>query len=172
MNFFWSTTYERKCPDGNTRIIHKKIDTAFPLFIKGNNSKTSVDLDALKKVKGKLSHEHQSKLDGTLFELNEMNNTLMMKFRSAYSLFQANPCGGYDRFANEILKINNEHHRLSLIKTKMKMVVDMANSISPELMFKQIISILDEAFVVETATIEIEANRNLMKNIKDQNHGG
>jgi len=173
INFPFSKTYKHKCPDGTIRIIHRNVDNAFPLFIQTAKSKTNADIQGIKGVKGRLSTEHQTKIEGVLYELNEMNSSLMMKFRSAYILFQSNPCGSHETFSVEILKINNEHHSMMILRTKIKGLLDLAgnNNIEALSVYKGILKLIEDFKASETAVIEIEANRDLMRNLMEDNDG-
>jgi hypothetical protein len=165
MNFFWSKTYTHTCPDGSTRIIHRNIDKAFPLHIQTADHKTNFDFKGIKGLKGKLSRDYKSKIEGVLFELNDLNSSLMMKFRSAYVLLQTNPCGGYEIFSNEILKINNEHHDMLVLRTKIKGLIDLAgdNKVQALELYNGIVKLIDDFKAPATASLEIEFIRGLMQ---------
>ena len=84
---FWRTS-KHKCPDGTTVIIHRNVDDAFPLYIPGWKG----NLDANAQTHGNLASaglkaEYASMVQGLLFGLNELNQSLMLMFRGAYVAF-------------------------------------------------------------------------------------
>jgi len=173
INIPFSKTYKLRCPDGSIRIVHRNVDTACPLYIKSFQNKLKTEINLLKRIKGKISNDYQTKIEGVLVELNEMNGYLMMKYRSAYLLYQANPCQGYGSYSNETLKINDEHHKLMVLKSKIKGLIDLTgnNNIEALSLYKGMLKLIEDYKVVDTAIEEIEANRNIMKNLKGNKDG-
>jgi hypothetical protein len=171
INFPFSKTFKHRCPDGTIRIIHRNVDTAFPLFIETANNKTNINLDGIKGFKGKIKNDYKTKIEGVLYELNEMNSSLMMKFRSAYILFQSNPCSSYEIFTSEIMKINSEHQNLMVLRTKIKGLIDLAgnNSIEEKSLSSGILKLIEEYKAPEKAKDEIKKNRKLMAKLMKSN---
>lgn len=88
----FSKTYVIKCPDGTTRIIYKNVDKAFPLCIPGWQGKMGATIEAVKGEPANLNAEYQTQIQGLLYSLDELNQSLMMTFRAAYVSYQSNPC--------------------------------------------------------------------------------
>lgn len=164
MNWFFSKTYNHRCPDGTIRIIHKNFDHAFPLSIK--DQKGSIDLGIKSKQvgSGKLKADYDNKIKGLLFNINEQNQSLMINFRFAYAAFQADPCGN-----NAFLTRQSEHfslgqQRLMELKAQITGLITLAESYpsNPEKvlpMYHEIVGKIGDYSGREATVKAIEENR-------------
>ena len=124
----FAKSYEKKCPDGTTKTVYKKVEDAFPLSINGYEAKISskLKLELLEDVD--LSGNLKTKVDGLLYGLDDINNGLMMQFRSAYVGYQTDPCANNEYLLIEIKKINEEQRRLRALKMQIRGFVEMLKS--------------------------------------------
>jgi hypothetical protein len=169
---FFSRKEKHICPDGTVRYTHKNVDAAFPLFIANADKKSSGELKGLKGISTKFSKENKTKIQETIYALDDLNNTLMLKFRSAYVLYEANPCAGYQTFSSEILKINDDHQKMIVLKTKISVFVSMSGDIPFEVLSNGILKLMEDYNLVEYSSTAIHENRDLMKKLKNQNDEG
>jgi hypothetical protein len=169
---FFSRKEKHVCPDGTVRYTHRNADAAFPLYIANTDKKSSGELKGLKGISTKISKEDKTKIQETLYALDDFNNTLMLKFRSAYVLFETNPCAGYQTFSDEILKINSDHQKMLVLKTKISLYVGMSGNLPFEVLSNGILKLMEDYNVAEYSSTAIHENRDLMKKLKNQNDEG
>ena len=121
-------SYNVKCRDGTTKTIYKKADDAFPLWINGYEANISATLRAEILSTAGIDSNLKSKVEGLLYGLDEINNGLMMSFRSAYVGYQSDPCSNNQFLINQIEKINEEQRRLRTLKIQIKGFVELATN--------------------------------------------
>jgi hypothetical protein len=80
-----SWTYEHQCPDGTVRIVYKNVDDAFPLFIPGWNGNVESNLETIKGAQINIKAEYAAKIQGVLYSLDELNQSLMISIRTPLS---------------------------------------------------------------------------------------
>jgi hypothetical protein len=125
----WSRTYVVRCPDGSARVVHRKIDDAFPLDLQSSRTKFSAGVrDGLGLASARVGGEHQSKIDSLLVAIDSKNNTLMIKFRAAYIVYMTNPCSESDRFANHVRQLSEMHDRLTEVELGVRSLIDLVKS--------------------------------------------
>jgi hypothetical protein len=113
----WSKTYVIKCPDGTIRIVHKRIDDAFPLYVHGTQTKVSARAsDGLGAMSAGVDAQHQSQVQALLVAIDSKNNALMEKFRGAYSVYETNPCAQAEYFAEQVKSLIAMHDRLTEVE--------------------------------------------------------
>ena len=128
INWPLSKTHRHRCPDGTIKTVYKNLDDAFPLFIPGWKSNLAADVKAQELGNAHLTAEHESKIQGLLFSLDELNQSHMMNFRGAYVAYTADPCGNADLFVNHVGTILKEQTRLLTIRTLIRALIDLAES--------------------------------------------
>lgn len=119
------TTYDVKCPDGSVKTVYKKVEGAFPLFVAGWEANISGKMKSELNVNGELTGGYKTKVDGLLYGLDEINNGVMMSFRSAYVGYQSDPCTNNDFLLSQIEKVNDEQRRLRALKMQIFGYVEM-----------------------------------------------
>lgn len=124
----FTKSYEVKCVDGSVKTVYKKVADAFPLAISGYEAKLTANIKSELLGEGGLDGNLKTKVDGLLYGLDEINNGLMMSFRSAYVGYQTDPCANNVFFLNQITKINEEQRRLRALKIQIRGYVDLAKS--------------------------------------------
>jgi hypothetical protein len=164
-----------KCPDGTTRIIYKNIDKAFPLHIPGWDGKINASIEAIKGSPANLAAEYQSKIQGLLFSLDELNQNLMLEFRTVYISFQSNPCKNSDSFERQVEKMIHEQTRLTQLRIQIRGLTELAE-MHPDNreqiihIFKNIVHQIGGKEIAEAASEEISEAREEMKKLKGGSH--
>jgi len=124
----FSRTYIVTCPDGTTRIIYKNIEKAFPLHIEGWEADFKGKLKTEMLGNAEVDSKYTSKVDALLIGLDDINNGVMMSFRSAYVGFESNPCENDEYFRKLIEKIHDEQRRLKALKMQLTGFVELIKS--------------------------------------------
>jgi hypothetical protein len=171
MNLPFLKTYTIKCPDGSTRTVYKNIDKAFPLYIPGWNGKFNANIEALKGAPVNLNADYQSKIQGLLYSLDDLNQNLMISFRAVYVSFQSNPCKNSDSFDRQIETMIQEHGRLTRLKIQIRGLIELAemnpNNQSQFLpVFNNIVHQIGGQNIQTVATIEINDARTEIKTLQ------
>lgn len=173
----WSKTYTVRCPDGTTRELHKDIDEAVPLSLKGFKADIEASVKGVPKLSGAAKAKYETKIQGLLFGLTEQNQSLMMSFRTVYLAFRSDPCGSRDFFQREVEKLLEEQRRIAELKLKVTALIQLA-SLSPAdtahitAVFVQLASGIGGTPVVAAASLEISESRKLAKDMLNQRGGG
>lgn len=124
----FSISYEVKCQDGSRKTVYKKVEDAFPLAINGYEANVSTKLKSELLQEGELDGALKTKVDGLLYGLDDINNGLMISFRSAYVGYQTDPCANNEFLLTEIRKINEEQRRLRALRMQIRGYVEMAKT--------------------------------------------
>jgi len=164
-----SKTYEHPCPGGKVKNVYKNVDDAFPLFIPGWNGKFENNLEAIKGAQVNMKAEYATNIQGLLYSLDELNQSLMITIRCAYIAYQNDPCGDDGFFKRQTEKIVQEQHRLTAYRVQIRSLITLAemNPNNPERflpVFQQISLQLGRIAVPEAATLEIAETRTIAKN--------
>ena len=178
MPFNWpfSKTYKHPCPDGTVRIVHRCVDDAFPLFIPGWEGKMNGNLEDLKGSPVNLAAEYTTKIKGLLFSLDDLNQSLMMAFRSSYIAFQTDPCSSDGFFKRQVGKIIDEQHRLTKLRVQIRGLISLAemNNNNPEKVwpiYQQIVDQIGGSSVKAAASLEIAESRKIADEWVGGEHG-
>jgi hypothetical protein len=144
------------------------VDDAFPLYIPGWQSNVGAEVRAAEVGSTQLKAEHVSKIEGLLFSLDELNQSLMMNFRGAYIAFSADPCGNADLLTKQVDTILREQTRFQMIRVQIRGLVALAASHPNNHdrildAFQHIVQQLGGTVVVQAAAEEIESTRNIAK---------
>lgn len=171
----FSEKFTVKCPDGTIRIVYKNLKDAFPLHIPGWGGKMDTSIEAVKGAPANLSAEYQSKIQGLLFSLDDLNNTLMMSFRAAYVSYESNPCENSASFSRQIEKMNDEQKRLTSVKMQIRGLIMLAekNPDHSEQVISVFLRIVDQIggpSISTASAIEIKENRDGMKRLAGGSH--
>lgn len=118
-------TYKVKCPDG-VKTVHRDISTAFPLALPSYRASGGVSLSDLAGNNVQLDTEIERSVAGVLYQLNELNETVMMNFWAVYVTYQADPCGNAQLLARKVDEMTSELQRLTAIRLELKSLIDLA----------------------------------------------
>jgi len=118
--------YKVRCPDGRKLAVHRDINTAFPLFLPNLVASGKGTLQDLAGNSVELGAELRKGVDGLLFQLNELNDTVMVNFRVVYATYQADPCANSSFLARKVDEMTADLQRLSAIRLELKSLVDLA----------------------------------------------
>lgn len=168
IDWFRGKTYTVKCPDGSIRTIQRDINDAYPLFVDGAKVDLGADIKGLNKLSAAVKAKYERQIEGTLFAINEQNQSLMMSFRTIYLTFTTNPCGNDAFFQREMAKILDEQRRLSALKLQLSTVVQLAlgnpaDTSGITKIFGDIAARIGGPASAPAATLEIEEARNAAK---------
>ena len=161
--------FKHKCADGTTRLVYKSLDDAFPLELKTAKSNFEGNFDALKNLKGRAKAQYETKIVGVLYEIDGQNNNLMLQFRAAYVAYFNNPCKEDEYFKQQTQILLREHTRLTEIKMKVKLLIDLAKAYpdAPEKLqpvYSEIIKRIDGSVGIiarDAAQLEITETREI-----------
>ncbi|MBR7831858.1 hypothetical protein KDL01_01215 [Actinospica durhamensis] len=101
-----------KCPDKTTKFVHRDVSDAYPLSLREGSANLKAKMKSAELANASLEGGYQAKIGGMLMELDEKNNSLMLKFRSAYLVFQGDPCCQAGYLAEQTKSITEAHDRL------------------------------------------------------------
>jgi len=122
-------TYKHRCPDGTHRIIHRNIDDAFPLALKGVQAKIELDLAKLTdSAAGTLGTEYRESIAGLLYSLGDLNQSLMMGFRAVYAAYQADPCNNSEFLTRQVARMVEETQRHTEIQVRISGLIGLAQT--------------------------------------------
>lgn len=107
-----------KCPDGTTRIIYRYAKDAFPFEVFDTKSKSEINTKMPDVADLNVSGEYAHTLNALLMKIDETNSSLMMLFRAAYVVFEANPCQNDEDFKSEVRDIRLGDQKNTLLKLK------------------------------------------------------
>ncbi|MDO9392188.1 MAG: hypothetical protein Q7U71_10505 [bacterium] len=167
----FSKTYVVKCPDGTTRVIYKNIDDAFPLCIPGWKGKTGGSIEAIKGASVNINAEYQTQIQGLLYSLDELNQSLTMVFRAAYIAYQSHPCKNAASFNRLIEKMIHENSRLTALKIKIRGLISLAET-NPNNQtqwvdaFQSVVDQIGGQSIVVAAKMEIAEARTEMRQLE------
>lgn len=95
-------SYDVPCADGSRKTVFKKADKAFPLWVNGYEGSLAAKLDGELIKSASVDADLKRKVEGLLYQLDELNRSMMASFRAAYVVFQADPCANADFLRTEI----------------------------------------------------------------------
>lgn len=124
----FSKSYEENCKDGSRKTVYKKVEDAFPLSINGYEANISSKIKSELLQDAELGGSYKTKVEGLLYGLDDINNGLMISFRSAYVGYQTDPCANNGFLLDEIRKINEEQRRLRALKMQIRGYVEMVKT--------------------------------------------
>jgi hypothetical protein len=128
VDFPFGKTYHVTCRDGSKKLVHRNVDHAFPLYIKGYQADARAELDGLNQVKASAGGKYATKIEGLLFGLDELNQGLMIHFRSVYVVYMSDPCGNASYLQRAVEKLLGEQQRLILLRIQIRALVELARN--------------------------------------------
>jgi hypothetical protein len=126
MRMPWARLRKVKCKDGRRLNYYHNIDDALPLYISDTSlsRKLSADVNELASVEGTTSYSQEMK--AALFRIGEDNESLIIRFRGIYLLYQGNPCDYYDRFASKVEEIVSQSNELTARRLRVRQLIELA----------------------------------------------
>jgi hypothetical protein len=177
INWFFSKTYRIKCPDGTIKSYVKDIDKAFPLSLKDTQAKIDSAVSLQKEATANLNVQYASKIQGLLFSISEQNKSLMLQYRSAYFIFQTDPCSNNSFLIRQFEHVNSEQQNLMELKTKLEALINLAETFPTNgenvfPLYQEIVSQIKGKNQIDAALLEIKENiQSATKWIKGDENG-
>jgi len=172
MQWRWGKTYTVRCPDGSRKTVYRNIDDAFPLFIPGLQRDLSASFGGSAKVAGvdklkaEIKNEYVTKVQGLLFAIDELTQSLIVNFRSVYLTYASDPCNMAGFLQRQVEKVIAEQQRLTKHRLNVRVFIELAKN-QPEktlhilTMYKEIAGELGSAPALEATKMEIMEARQL-----------
>jgi hypothetical protein len=170
INWPFSKTYKLKCPDGTIKTVYRNVDDAFPLFIPGWQASLAGAIKAQNFGSSEIKGEYASKIEGLLFSLDELNQSLMMNFRGAYVAYATDPCCNGSMLNRQVDMILREQHRFQLVRAQIRALVTLAASKGnnhDRIMdaFQRIVDQIGGREVADAASEEVVSSREAMRHL-------
>ena len=120
--------YHVRCPDGSEKTVYRNIDDAFPLSIHGWKGDLAAEGRGIAGETAKLKGAYATKVQGLLFGLDELTQTLMLNFRSVYIVYISDPCGNAGFLLREVEKLVAEQQRVARLRIQVRTLLDLAKA--------------------------------------------
>jgi len=169
--FSFFKTYSRKCPDGTKHEIYRDINEVLPLYLTDKNGGISVNADVIQTITAGIDANYVKKISGLLIDLDESNRSLMFFFRAVYLVYKSKPCKNSDYFTANTTKIMNDHLKLKALDTRIKGLINLANSCEEKNfseLYKSIIQDFGEFLPNEASRAKISYMRSAAQEWKNQ----
>ncbi|MBF0611028.1 MAG: hypothetical protein G8345_09665 [Magnetococcales bacterium] len=168
--FSFLKTRKIKCPDGTVRIVYNRIEDVFPLYIKGWQGEVNFKIKDDDGANGEISAKYKSIVDGLLFQLDELNSSIIVNFHAYYTAYSTNPCGGDGYFRDKVDGLVIKNEELKALKVQINGLIALAktsqNSTSSFLnAYKKIITTYGLPPSPLLSASEITQSRNNMKEL-------
>ena len=119
-------TYDVRCPDGTTRKVYRKVEDAFPLHLPGFKAGAETTLRDLMGHEVGLRAEYATHIQGLLYSLSELNESVMMSFRATYVGYTNEPCAAQAFFLRKIDELTTEVQRCARLRVELRGLVQLA----------------------------------------------
>jgi len=116
MQWPFSKTRKIRCPDGSERIVFKSADDAFPLFARDWSANLKATTETLRELEASLDLELQQHIAGFIFQIDEVNRTMQLKFRAVYIVYLNDPCGQLGWLRQRVKEIIEDESMLRRIR--------------------------------------------------------
>ena len=152
MRLPWSKRIRRvNCRDGTQRDVYKNPDEAFPLLTNNLSAQIKAQVEMLKQLQVNVGVDIKKLVAGFFFQIDEINRSLQLLFRTVYLTYATNPCDLDKWLANQVEKIIEEEIKMrdSIIKLRLKMtqgqeIKDAISEILEEIIAEKKVEISDE----------------------------
>jgi hypothetical protein len=172
MPWFRGKSYSVRCPDGSTKTVYRDVNDAFPLFISGWQGDLSAGVTGsakaagIEELKGEMKGTYATKIQGLLFAIDDLTQTIMINFRSIYVTFASDPCSNGAFLQRQVEKLVAEQQRISRLRIQVRTLVELAKNQPKETvqiltMFKEVAGNIGGSVTAEAAVIEIVEARQL-----------
>lgn len=121
-------TYTVKCPDKTRLTVHKDIKTAVPLYIPSLEVGAAVTVADLAGDNVNIGADLKTGVEGVLFQVSELSESVMTNFWRVYATFQANPCRNSDFLKRKVDEMTSETDRLTALRLELKGLIDLATA--------------------------------------------
>lgn len=131
IDWFWSNVRHYDCGEGKIRVVYKRVDEAFPLYLADYQARAKAAASAVNLARAEASLEVQEKLSEVLFRIDEKNGSAQTQFRAAYMVYAAAPCEMVEYLKEEVGKIrahDAELRRFETYSTKIVALVKLGSS--------------------------------------------
>lgn len=173
----WKATYKRRCPDGSVKAVYRNVDEAFPLYIQGWDAKAAVSLESVVGGPVNVGAQYATHLQGLLYSLDDLNQSLMMVFRAAYMCFKADPCANEAFFTRQVAELIRDHNVFRAAKLKFRTLVTIAE-LHPEQsseilrLFQEVADAVGGNSGVPATQLEIASTRETVAEWRGDEPGG
>ena len=115
---------------------------------------------------GELQAQYASRVQGLLFGLDELNQSLMLSFRSIYMVYESDPCSNGGFFQRGMERLVAEQQRISLLRIQVRALIELAKNHPGETqrilaVFREVAGSIGGHPAVEAAVMEIQEERKL-----------
>src|SRR5262245_24437315 len=130
----WSKRYRVRCPDGSTKTVYRNVDDAFPLFIPGWQGDLSAGASGSAKTAGvddlktEIKGSYATKIQGLLFAIDDLTQTIMLNFRSVYVAFATDPCTNGAFFQRQVETLVAEQQRISRLRIQVRTLIELVKN--------------------------------------------
>jgi hypothetical protein len=157
-------TYKHKCPDSGTKVIYRNVDDAFPLYVKAPTVAGGLDAGPGAGSLGNVKAEYRSTVQAVLYNLDELNQTLMIEFRAIYLAYQTDPCGQASAFSRQVERIIDDVQQQTNWRMKARALIELASSDAADKeqimgIFNELVGGLDGRAAAPVAREEVTAAR-------------
>src|SRR6266850_7840771 len=128
LSWILGKSYRVKCPDGSSRSVYRSIDDAFPLSIQGWTGDLAAEARGMTGEAAKIKGAYATKVQGLLFGLDELTQTLVLNFRGIYMVYVSDPCGNSGFFQREVEKLVAEQQRLARLRIQVRTLLELAKA--------------------------------------------
>lgn len=119
-------SYRVKCPDGSTKTVYRNVNDAFPLSIDGWKGDLAAEAKGVAGEAAKIKGAYATKVQGLLFGLDELTQTLVLNYRSVYMVYVSDPCGNAGFFQREVQKLVAEQQRIARLRIQVRTLIEIA----------------------------------------------
>ncbi|HTS18182.1 MAG TPA: hypothetical protein VMP11_11460 [Verrucomicrobiae bacterium] len=155
-------TYKHRCPGGSTKIVYRRVEDAFPLHLPGWKSKIQGSASLPGRGKGEIKSEQETKVEGLLMGLDDLNKDLLLRFRGAYIAYQSDPCAGHEFLLREVAKLLDEQQRLLRLRLQIDGLINLVKSGKGNNeflnLYQKIVYQIGGAPSIEAAVAEVKQN--------------
>jgi hypothetical protein len=123
---FWRT-YRVRCKDGSYKLVYKNVDDLYPLHVRDQRSTIEADVKTLE-AEGKLKSEELSTVKGLLFRLGTLNGNIIVDLRSAYTVYQSDPCANAAYYRRAVERISEDQRRMNDLRMKIESLIQLAQA--------------------------------------------
>jgi hypothetical protein len=128
IDWLWNRTRTVTCPDGTHREVYKNIDNIFPIYLKEFKASSSATIKAANDIGGEAAAQYEDRIAELLFRIDDYNKSSQNQLRSAYVIYEANPCEELPYLKRTIEEINAREHALRRADAAVKHVVSIAQA--------------------------------------------
>ena len=160
----WAATYRVRCPDGE-KTVYRRIEDAFPLQLTEFGAGLAATIKDLTGTDIQLRAEYATHIQGLLYSLSELNETIMLSFRAAYTAFKNDPCNNSGFFTRKVDELTAEVQELAGVRLRVRALVQLAathpdDSAQVWTVFQEIVARVGGREIPRAAAAELEQARN------------